>query len=216
MLDLVALFLSQFDPLWFSTWLPVVGIFGFNFNKQDSDQESNSGFIGDDKKVASKTGTYGAHSLFENATARLNSPLPQFNMSSTIPGLFKEQEGAVQAFANKMFANASAGGALRGQFSINNTPGIVGSAITNMGATLLPMISQNLQNQMLLPEQIFNQRFTNAMTPLQALISGLGSSAKGTASGFGIGAQFGSGGSGGGGGSSSGSQSSGSSAGGAG
>lgn len=191
MLDLVALFLSQFDPLWFSTLLPVVGIFGFNFNKQDSDQESNSGFIGDDKKVASKTGTYGAHSLFENATARLNSPLPQFNMSSTIPGLFKEQEGAAQAFANKMFANASAGGALRGQFSINNTPGIVGSAITKMGATLLPMISQNLQNQMLIPEQIRAQRVQNAMSPLQALVAGLGTTSSGQSAGPGLGYQFG-------------------------
>ena len=187
------------------------------FSSGGTKQTSNSGFLeGKDKFGASGRAFDGLRVLSNDTQEQFQAPLPQFTMSSSIPGLFQEQEGAAQAFANKMFANASAGGALRGQFSINNTPGIVGSAITKMGATLLPMISQNLQNQMLLPEQIFNQRFTNAMTPLQALISGLGSSAKGTASGFGIGAQFGSGGSGGGGGSSSGSQSSGSSAGGAG
>ena len=42
-------------------------------------------------------------------------------MSSSIPGLFKEQEGAANAFANKMFSNASSGGALRGQFRSKNT-----------------------------------------------------------------------------------------------
>jgi len=163
-----------------------MGMFDF-FGGGGSKSESNSGFLGDDKKVASKTGVYGAHDLFDSAKARLDSALPQFNMSSSIPGLFKEQEGAANAFANNMFAKASAGGALRGQFSMNNTPGIVGSAITNMGATLLPMISQNLQNQMLIPEQIFAQRQANAMTPLQALISGLGQTTSGQQTAPGLG-----------------------------
>lgn len=163
-----------------------MGMFDF-FGGGGSKSESNSGFLGDDKKVASKTGVYGAHDLFDSAKARLDSALPQFNMSSSIPGLFKEQEGAANAFANNMFAKASAGGALRGQFSMNNTPGIVGSAITNMGATLLPLISQNLQNQMLIPEQIFAQRQANAMTPLQALISGLGQTSSGQQTAPGLG-----------------------------
>lgn len=167
-----------------------MGMFDF-FGGGGSKSESNSGFLGDDKKVASKTGVYGAHDLFDSAKARLDSALPQFNMSSSIPGLFKEQEGAAQAFANKMFANASAGGALRGQFSPNNTPGVVGSAITNMGATLLPLISSNLQTAAMVPEQIFAQRMSNAMSPLQALISGLGSTYSGRQTAPGLGYQFG-------------------------
>lgn len=163
-----------------------MGMFDF-FGGGGSKSESNSGFLGDDKKVASKTGVYGAHDLFDSAKARLDSALPQFNMSSSIPGLFKEQEGAAQAFANKMFANASAGGALRGQFSPNNTPGIVGSAITNMGATLLPLISNNLQTAAMVPEQIFAQRMSNAMSPLQALISGLGATSSGQQTAPGLG-----------------------------
>lgn len=157
------------------------------FSSGGTKQESNTGFIDADKNYASSTSLAGGKALFDSAFARVGQPLPQFNMSSSIPGLFQEQEGAANAFANKMFANASAGGALRGQFSMNNTPGIVGSAITNMGATLLPMISQNLQNQMLIPEQIFAQRQQNAMTPLQAIIAGLGSSSSGTSAGPGLG-----------------------------
>ena len=190
-------------------------MFNFGFGKSDSNQESNSGFLGKDKGYASDTAVNGLAGLFDSANDLYrNKAIPQFNMSSSIPGLFQEQEGAANAFANKMFANASAGGALRGQFSPNNTPGIVGSAITNMGATLLPMISQNLQNAMLIPEQIRTQRFNNVMTPLQALIAGLGSSAKGESSALQM--SLGLGGGGGGTGGSSGSTSSGSASGGTG
>lgn len=192
-------------------------MFNFGFGKSNSNQESNSGFLqGPDKARASGAAVEGLTGLYDAANDMFrNQPIPQFNMSSNIPGLFQEQEGAANAFANKMFANASAGGALRGMFSPNNTPGIVGSAITNMGATLLPMISQNLQNQMLIPEQIRNQRFTNVMTPLQALIAGLGSTAKGESSALQMSLGLGGGG-GGGGGSSSGGTSSGSASGGTG
>lgn len=192
-------------------------MFNFGFGKSNSSQESNSGFLqGPDKARASGTSVDRLVGLSDAAEDLFrNKAVPQFNMSSTIPGLFQEQEGAANAFANKMFANASAGGALRGQFSMNNTPGIVGSAITNMGATLLPLISQNLQNAMLIPEQIRTQRFQNAMTPLQALIAGLGSSASGKSDSLNM--MLGLGGGGGGAtGGSSGSTSSGSAAGGAG
>ena len=163
------------------------------FSSGGSKQTSNSGFMdGADKRRASEGAVTGLTGLYDAANDMFrNQPIPQFNMSSNIPGLFQEQEGAANAFANKMFANASAGGAMRGQFSPNSTPGIVGSAITNMGATLLPMISQNLQNQMLIPEQIRTQRFQNTLSPLQALVAGLGTTASGQTSGPGLGYQFG-------------------------
>lgn len=162
------------------------------FSSGGSKQTSNSGFLeGKDKFGASGRAFDGLRVISNDTQEQFQAPLPQFNMSSSIPGLLKEQEGAAQAFANKMFANASAGGALRGQFSINNMPGIVGSAITNMGATLLPMISQNLQNQMLIPEQIRAQRVQNAMSPLQALVAGLGTTSSGQSAGPGLGYQFG-------------------------
>lgn len=191
-------------------------MFNFGFGKSSSNQESNSGFLqGPHKFGASSRAFDGLRVLSNDTQEQFQAPVPQFNMSSNIPGLFQEQEGAANAFANKMFANASAGGALRGQFSPNNTPGLIGSAITNMGATLFPMIAQNLQNAMLIPEQIRAQRVQNAMSPLQALIAGLGSSASGKYDSLNM--MLGLGGGGGGAtGGSSGSTSSGSAAGGAG
>ncbi len=177
--------------------LPILGFLssiGGSYQKSDSSSQSNSGFAGFDKNAASK---YSANRLFEvgnRAYGELQQDIPQFNMSQEIPGLFQEQEGAANAFAKKMFANASAGGALRGQFSMNNTPGLVGSAITNMGATLLPMISDNLKTSFMMPEQIRAQRYANVMTPLQALVSGLGSSATSQASSLGVSGSMGFGG----------------------
>lgn len=201
MFALLTQYLTMIDPSWWAL-LPVVGIsLTGNYSKSESSQRSNSGFLeGSDKEFASRTGVNGMAGLFDSANDLYrNQAIPQFNMSSTIPGLFKEQEGAANAFANNLFAKASAGGALRGQFSPNNTPGIVGSAITNMGATLFPMISQNLQNAMLIPEQIRTQRFNNVMSPLQALIAGLGSTSSGSSNSlaFGGGASTGDGGGGG-------------------
>ena len=144
---------------------------GGGYSKQDSSSQSNSGFAGFDKNAASK---YSANRLFEvgnRAFGELQAEVPQFKMSQEIPGLFQEQEGAANAFAKKMFANASASGALGGKFSPNNIPGLVGSAITNMGATLMPMISDNLKTSFLMPEQIRAQRYQNVMSPLQALVS---------------------------------------------
>lgn len=203
MFDLFLSCLSSLDPLWV-TLLPLVGISLFgNFSQSDSQQKSNSGFLeGSDKDFASRTGVNGLAGLFASADDLYrNKAVPQFNMSQKIPGLFQEQEGAANVFANNMFSKASAGGAMRGQFSPNNTPGIVGSAITNMGAQLFPIIGQNLQNQMLLPEQIRTQRFQNVLSPLQALIQGLGSNSSGSSSSLGVGGggSYGGGGGGGGG-----------------
>ncbi len=191
MFDLVTSLLAALDPTWFMFALGIISL-GGQYSKQSSTSSSdaNSGFLQPEKAAASATANSGLANLFTSADDLYrNKAVPQFNMSQNIPGLFKEQEGAANAFANKMFANASAGGALRGQFSMNNTPGIVGSAITNMGATLLPMISQNLKDSMLIPETIRTQRFNNVMSPLQALIAGLGSTStsRGQSEGWGTG-----------------------------
>ena len=66
-------------------------------------------------------------------------------MSSSIPGLFKEQEGAANAFANKMFLTPLPVVRCAGSSDQKYT-GIVGSAITNMGSALLPLISQKPAN----------------------------------------------------------------------
>lgn len=196
------------------------GLFG-NYNQQkqqsQSTQSSNSqnfgssGFWGTDKNDASRVAFQGLSGLSNTANSQLGEPIPRFQFSQTTPGLFKEQEGWANAFANQLFNKTSGSAAARGQLSPFNTPAIVGSALTKAAPTILPLIGQNLQNAMVIPETIRTQRFQNAMSPLQALIAGLGSYSSGSSSsfgqstgsgsGFGVGGglSIGSGGSGGGG-----------------
>jgi hypothetical protein len=177
-------------------------IFG-GYNKQESSNQSNSGFTGPTKDWASQDAYQGLTNLAATGKYLLHRDVPQFQFSQNLPGLFKEQEGWANAFASQLFNKTSGSAAARGQLTPFNTPAVVGSALTKAAPTILPLIGQNLQNSFLIPEQIQATRFQTAMSPLQALISGLGSSASGSSSGFGIqgGVSIGSGGGGGGGGS---------------
>ena len=188
MLDLLSACLAALDPLWV-TLLPMVGISLFgNFSESDSQQKSNSGFNENEKSLASVTAYDGLANLFTSADDFYRrKSIPQFTMSERFPGLFKEQEGFANAFANNLFSKASGTTAARGQLSPLNFSNVVGSALTNAAPTLLPLIGQNLQNQMLLPEQIRTQRIQNVLSPLQALIQGLGSNSSGSGSSMSVG-----------------------------
>lgn len=166
-------------------------LFGnFSQQEQHSQQNANSGFSPQFKDSASDFTINRLVGLSDGAEDLLrNHALPQFQFSQTTPGLFKEQEDWAQAFANQLFNKVSGSAAARGQLSPFNVPAVVGSALTKAAPTILPLIGQNLQNAMVVPETIRTQRFQNAMSPLQALIAGLGSSSSGgsAGSGFGVG-----------------------------
>ena len=180
-----------------------ISLFG-NYGQQESQSRSsaNSGFLERDKYGVSEGASKRLFGLSDVAEDMVrNQALPQFNVGAN--GLFKEQEGWANSFANNLFSKFSGNAAARGQLSPMNISNVVGGALTNAAGTILPMISQNLFNAKLIPEQIRTQRFQNAMSPVQALIQGLGSSSTGAsdASGFNVGGggSFGGGGGGGGG-----------------
>lgn len=168
-------------------------IFGnYGQSKSGSTQQSssqstaNSGFSTGWKDAVSDTSVnrlVGLSNVAEDMVR--NQAIPQFQFSSTTPGLFKEQEGWANAFANQLFNKVSGSAAARGQLSPFNIPAVVGSALTKAAPTILPLIGQNLQNAMVIPETIRTQRFQNAMSPLQALIQGLGSTQQSTSFGQG-------------------------------
>lgn len=175
-------------------------IFG-GYNKQESNSQSNSGFMPDQRYWASKESAEGLIDMAQKARGHLGDAVPQFQFSQTTPGLFREQEGWANAFANQLFSKFSGNAAARGHVSPVNAQAVVGSALTKAAPTILPLIGQNLQNSFLIPEQIRESRFNRAMSPLQALMTGLGSTSSSSGSGFGVngGLSVGSGGGGGGG-----------------
>jgi hypothetical protein len=170
------------------------------YNQQESSNQSNSGFMGPEKQAANTQSYNRLIDLSDVANRQLSSAVPQFQFSQALPGLFKEQEGWANAFASQLFNKTSGSAAARGQLTPFNTPAVVGSALTKAAPTILPLIGQNLQNSFLIPEQIRESRFNRAMSPLQALIAGLGATSSGSSSGFGVqgGVSIGSGGGGGG------------------
>jgi hypothetical protein len=184
----------------------MISLFG-NYGEQESQQSSssqsasNSGFQQGGqhgKGWASELAVRGLGRTYNRNMERLEGqPLPQFQFSQTMPGLFQEQEGWANAFANQLFNKTSSSAAARGQMSPFNLPAVVGSALTKAAPQILPMIAQNLQTAALMPEQIFAQRTQNVMSPLQALVAGLGSgsSSSSVGSGFSKGMNVGGGGS---------------------
>ena len=185
----------------------MVSLFG-NYGEQKSGSNNqstaSSGFLENGphgKAYASDLAVRGLGRLYTRGLDRLEGDaLPQFQFSQTMPGLFKEQEGWANAFASQLFNKVSGSAAARGQLSPFNNAAVVGSALTKAAPTILPMIGQNLQTAALIPEQVFAQRHQNAMSPLQALIAGLGSQQQATGSSWGTGFNVGGGGSYGGGG----------------
>lgn len=164
--------------------ISLFGNYGQSSSEQKSQSTSNSGFSTGNKDMASDFAANRLMRMQDIGQNRLLDTLPSFQFSQTMPGLFKEQEGWANAFASQLFNKTSGSAAARGQMSPFNLPAVVGSALTKAAPTILPMISQNLQTAALVPEQIFAQRHQNAMSPLQALIAGLGSSSQSTGSGF--------------------------------
>ena len=140
---------------------------GFGVSQSDGEQRSasNSGV---------NAGERGAISAGAGQTAALSSQLSeQFarspfgyfqnqNIRSLVPqnqyGLPVETTQALNALGNQWFNKASAGGAMRGQVTPENTNQIVGSSMLNAAQFLIPQIMQNQQYLNALPDQLASQR----------------------------------------------------------
>lgn len=77
--------------------------------------------------------------------------------------------------AGQMFSNASAGGAVRGQVTPENTSAVVGSAITNLGAQALPYLTDLSKYKSTLPESLMGSRLGYLQNTLGASAPLLGS-----------------------------------------
>lgn len=125
-----------------------------------------------------------------------NSPFGFFqgqHVNSLVPtgkyGLPNEVEGALSGIGNDMFSKASAGGALRGQVDQQNTPGIVGSSLSNIGQFLTPYIMDFKKYMTSLPDQLMNSRLGFLQNTMGAQAPLIGSQSNYTGNSFGFNAQ---------------------------
>ncbi len=101
-------------------------------------------------------------------------------------GLPTELNSALSQMGNDMFSKASAGGALRGQVDQQNTPGIVGSSLQNIGQFLTPYIMDFKKYMTSLPDTLMNSRLGFLQNTLGAQAPLLGSQSAYTGSSFGF------------------------------
>jgi hypothetical protein len=167
----------------------------FGFKKEKQKSESFSGLRGTPQfagfaqqygdtanRTASLVHGYG-QSPFNTFQGQTGEQMTNTNPLTGLPMAFNNN---LTSFGNQMFANASAGGSMRGQNSPENTQGVVGSAMTNMGATLLPYITDWQKYVIGLPEEMKRSRFGMYQGTLQAMAPGLGAQGAQRASSYGF------------------------------
>lgn len=180
------------------------GAFGYSQSDSSQSSESNSGISKGYKDALSKDAYSENQYLSQASKAAAESPFGYYqgqNIRSLVPqnqyGLPVETTQALQALGNQWFSKASAGGAMRGQVTPENTNQIVGSSMLNASQFLMPYILQNQQYLNALPDQLNSQRlgYLQASQAAKASLLGSSGSAQGQGSGFGFSVSGGVGGS---------------------
>lgn len=131
---------------------------------------------------------------------KISGPDQDSHIQTDAMGLPIEVQNAMTGIANQYFSKASAGGAMRGQTTPENTQGIVGSALQNMGSFLLPYILQTKQYLTELPDKLMSNRLGFLQNTMASSAPLLGSQSSYTGSsdafGFNVGGGIGYGGGG--------------------
>src|SRR5689334_376803 len=154
---------------------------GYQESSQKSDSSSGLQSTPYFDALAKGTGRL-AGTTMNLATQYAKSPFGYFqgqNVNQLVPtdksGLPVEVGQALSGLGQDMFSKASAGGALRGQVDQQNTPGIVGSALGNIGQFLTPYIMDFKKYMTSLPDQLMNSRLGYLQNTLGAAAPLLGS-----------------------------------------
>lgn len=177
----------------------LVGLFGFNFGKSDSESKQESGLRG--TEYFGEAASHAAGSLRDtrNLMGEINdSQFGEFRgqrgEDMFNPGQFglgTQADEAVKKMMSYSLGRMSAEGAGRGMLSPENTPGVAASATRQVLPQLLPQISQMAQWIYQLPEiwksslLQYNTNTANTFAPF------LGSQGNANASGFNFGASVG-------------------------
>lgn len=171
------------------------GAFGYSQSKSDQSSESNTGISRAYKDPVSRDAYEASQYLGDESKKAYQNPFGYFqgqNIRDLIPqnqyGLPAETTQMLQALGNQWFSKASAGGAMRGQVTPENTNQIVGSSMLNASQFLIPHVLQNQQYLNQLPDQLNSQRlgYLQASQDSRARLLGSSGSAQGSAKGFGF------------------------------
>ena len=177
------------------------GAFGLDYNEHDQQQSATAtqGISRTYKEPLSKDAYQENQLLGSMSQQAAQSPFGYFqgqHIRDLVPqnqyGLPMQTTDALQALGNQWFNKASAGGAMRGQVTPENTNQIVGSSMLNASQFLTPYIIQNQQYLNNLPDQLNAQRLGYLQASQAAKTGLLGGTqdSQGSGSGFGFGVKM--------------------------
>lgn len=173
------------------------GAFGYQESGHQQESQQTSG-ISRQYKDSLSADAYRENQLLTTMSEQgARSPFGYFqnqNIRDLVPqneyGLPVQTTQALQALGNQWFNKASAGGAMRGQVTPENTNQIVGSSMLNASQFLTPYILQNQQYLNQLPDQLMGQRLGYLQASQAAKTGLLGGQSTGYGSGYGYGVQM--------------------------
>lgn len=171
------------------------GAFGYSQSESNQASDSTSGISREYKGALSADAYAESQRLTDMSRQAAESPFGYFqgrNIRDLVPqnqyGLPIQTTEALAALGNQWFNKASAGGAMRGQVTPENTNQIVGSAMLNGAQFLTPYILQNQQYLNSLPDQLNAQRlgYLQASQAAKSNLLGTQSNTTGSGTGFGF------------------------------
>lgn len=175
----------------------MAGAFGYQESGQQQESQQTSGISRQYKDPLSADAYRENQYLTDQTRQAYDSPFGYYrgqNIRDLVPqnqyGLPIQTTEALAALGNQWFNKASAGGAMRGQVTPENTNQIVGSSMLNASQFLTPYILQNQQYLNQLPDQLMSQRLGYLQASQAAKTGLLGGQSTGDGSGYGYGVQM--------------------------
>lgn len=175
----------------------MAGAFGYQESGQQQESQQASGISRQYKDPLSADAYRENQYLTDQTRQAYDSPFGYYrgqNIRDLVPqnqyGLPIQTTEALAALGNQWFNKASAGGAMRGQVTPENTNQIVGSSMLNASQFLTPYILQNQQYLNQLPDQLMSQRLGYLQASQAAKTGLLGGQSTGYGSGYGYGVQM--------------------------
>lgn len=164
--------------------------FSYNQSKQAAQQQSEHGISSAYRGALSSDAYTENQYLTDQTRQAVESPFGYYrgqHVNQLVPqgqyGLPAQVDNMVGALGNQWFNKASAGGAMRGQVTPENTNNVVGSAMTNAAQFLTPYILANQQYLQGLPKNLYNQDLGFLQASQSAKASMLGGQSSGTSTG---------------------------------
>jgi hypothetical protein len=164
-----------------------------SYTSNEAEQSSQTGIFGERRRHdLSGRGLIADRRLSRGTAQAYRAPFGYFRGQS-VDELAPSENGLpavasqyLRTVANQALSQFSAGGALRGQLQPESTPGLVGSALSQIGERVIPYVTDWAKYQIGLPDELYMKKLGFLHAGQDARTRLLGGQASGSSSGWGV------------------------------